>query len=92
MRGDGASARRLGYRVGPYAGMPSMRQTAIGRVAVMRAPHLQCPFHCDHPQPFPFNDRLYCAACYHHRGELVEMTMCDGSDKDKCEFGEEHSV
>ena len=57
----------------------------------MRAPHLQCPFHCDHPQPVPFNDRLYCAACYHHRGELVEMTMCDGSDKDKCEFGEEHS-
>ena len=58
---------------------------------LVRPPHLQCPMHCDHPQPFEADGLLYCAVCYHFDGTLREMVMCDGSDKDKCEFGETHS-
>lgn len=58
----------------------------------MRAAHLQCPKHHDHPQPFEANGRRYCAACYHRDGTLTEMTVCDGSDPERCEFGEKHDA
>jgi len=59
----------------------------------MHTPHIQCPHHCDHPQPFTLADgRQLCGACWFRERKVTEMVVCDGSNEEACEFREAHAA
>lgn len=38
--------------------------------------HANCPYHCEHPQPFMWDGKLCCGKHWHDDGELIEMQAC----------------